>query len=347
MLPDNLNPDSFAPLQKLTGFKVGHAHDATGLTGCTVLLFDKPPVGAAHVSGSAPATYNFSSLDPLHRIAPINAVFLTGGSMFGLPAVAGVQAFLEERKQGFDVGVTHVPGVHGAAIFDLAIGDFQCRPTSDMAYSACAGADYLYPSQGSVGVGMGATVGKFFGIRQGMRGGFGVSNCLTAAGSEIWAFAAVNSFGDVWSLGRSKILAGARSTPDGIEFADAWSLLQKGWRRIGFGGAAKILSPEETSLGQNTTLVVVVTSAILNVVETKKLANAAIIGLTDVIYPSCTQFDGDLAIAVSTGSNQDDLTVLCTLAQHLTSEAIVNAVTKAQSMGQLPNGVPAYVDLTK
>jgi L-aminopeptidase/D-esterase-like protein len=339
----NPSPNTCVRPSKLVGFKIGHAHDPDGLTGCTVLLFDQPGVAASQISGSAPATFDFSNLDPIHRRPRVDAIFLTGGSSFGLPAAAGVQAYLEGQKRGFDVGVTNVPIVSGAAIFDLAVGDYKCRPTPEMAHKACINAKSSYPDQGSVGVGMGATVGKFFGTRQAMRGGFGVSSCLTAAGSELWALAAVNSFGDVWSPGRTRILAGARSKPEGLDFADAGSLIKQGWRRIGFSSAAKTLPPDSTGPGQNTTLVAVVTNAALDAVEAKKLAFASLMGLTDVIYPACTLYDGDLAIAVSTGSNQDDLTSLCMLAQHITSEAIINAVTEAQST----DGIPAYRDLRK
>ncbi len=122
------------------GLRVGHAQDATGLTGLTVLLLDRSAVAVGSIRGSAPATCNFSTLDPMYASNRIDAVLLTGGSTFGLSSVLGVQRFLEDRGQGFDVGVTTVPRVPAAAIFDLAIGDYTSRPSAQMAIDACLAA---------------------------------------------------------------------------------------------------------------------------------------------------------------------------------------------------------------
>src|SRR5436190_1068197 len=104
------------------GLKIGHAQDPVGLTGCTVFLFGNGAYSAGEVRGSAPATANFSMLDPIHSSARTDAIYLAGGSSFGLSSTAGVQRFLEDRGQGFDVGVTFVPRVPAACIFDLATG---------------------------------------------------------------------------------------------------------------------------------------------------------------------------------------------------------------------------------
>lgn len=345
----------------LSGFRIGHYEDETALTGCTVLLFDEFALAAADVRGSAPATANFSTLDPLVRSARIDAILLTGGSSFGLSAVAGVQKFLEKSGKGFDVGVTRVPNVPCAAIFDLAVGDTATRPTADTADMACRLAVETCDRDGSVGVGMGASVGKLFGVKQAMRGGFGFSSATSIGGATLWAFAAVNAFGDVWDHGRTRILAGARTAPDSDRPADAGKLMREGVRRVGFGGAVKVIEPSagaqeqergsasscdknlgtrEDATTDNTTLVVLVTSAALDLISAKKLSQSCMTGITDVVYPACTIFDGDLAMAVSIGKIQEDLTHLCLLGQWLVSDAIVSAVKAARSAP----GLPAYVE---
>ena len=69
-----------------------------------------------------------------------HGLVLSGGSAFGLDAAGGVMAWLEERNIGFDVGVTKVPLVAQAILFDLALGDFRARPDKEMAYRACCSA---------------------------------------------------------------------------------------------------------------------------------------------------------------------------------------------------------------
>jgi L-aminopeptidase/D-esterase-like protein len=345
---------------KLNGFRIGHFDNETALTGCTVLLFDKPALAAADVRGSAPATANFSTLDPLTRSARIDAILLTGGSSFGLSAVSGVQRYLENEGKGFDVGVTHVPNVPCAAIFDIAIGDKTVRPDAEMAEMACKLAVNVCDRDGSIGAGMGASVGKLFGLKQAMRGGFGFASDTTIGGAQVWAFAVVNAFGDVWNLGRSEIIAGARTAAEESTFADSGKLMREGVRRTGFGGSGKAIEPpdsvreeqdaaavklihdgqtaDQTDGTSNTTLVVVVTDAALTPVLAKKMAQGCMTGLTDVVYPACTVFDGDLVIAVSIGDIQEDLTHLCLVGQSLVSEAIVGGVKAARPAP----GLPAY-----
>lgn len=339
---------------KLSGFRIGHYEDETALTGCTVLIFDKIALAAADVRGSAPATANFSTLDPLVRSARIDAILLTGGSSFGLSAVAGVQRYLENENKGLDVGFTHIPNVPCASIFDLAVGDTKARPTAEMAEMACKLALDVCDRDGSIGAGMGASVGKLFGIRQAMRGGFGFSSATTIGGAKLWAFAVVNAFGDVWNLGRSEIIAGARTAHDESTFADSGKLMREGARRVGFGSASKTVEPPKSAheeqgsdawrsenanrAADNTTLVVVVTDAALDPISAKKMAQSCMTGLTDVVYPACTIFDGDLVIAVSIGDVQEDLTHLCLLGQDLVSEAIIGGVKAARPAP----GLPAY-----
>src|SRR5690606_33379683 len=99
---------------------------------------------------------------------------LAGGSAFGLDAAAGVMAYLEEKGIGFDVGVTKVPIVAGAVLFDLAIGDHRVRPNKAMGYEACSNSETNNRfMEGNIGAGTGATVGKLFGMDKCMKGGLG------------------------------------------------------------------------------------------------------------------------------------------------------------------------------
>ncbi|MBI2554493.1 MAG: P1 family peptidase, partial [Candidatus Rokubacteria bacterium] len=65
------------------GIRVGHATDPVGLTGCTVVLADRPAVGGVDLRGWATAVHGLDFLDPRHLVPTLNGVLLTGGSAFG------------------------------------------------------------------------------------------------------------------------------------------------------------------------------------------------------------------------------------------------------------------------
>jgi L-aminopeptidase/D-esterase-like protein len=78
-------------------------------------------------------------------------------------------------------------------------------------------------------------------------------------------------------------------------------------------------------------------------IEARKLAEACHIGITDVIYPAHTVYDGDLTIVSSMGDVKENLSTLALVAQRAVSESIANAVEKAKATP----GLPAYRDLHK
>jgi len=63
-------------LTRIPGFRVGHATDVKGCTGCTVILCPEGTVGGVDVRGSAAGTRNFDALSPLHLVPHVHAVLL-------------------------------------------------------------------------------------------------------------------------------------------------------------------------------------------------------------------------------------------------------------------------------
>src|SRR3990167_821436 len=114
-------------LTAIPGIRVGHATDAKGCTGCTVVLCPEGTVGGADVRGSAAGTRELDALSPLHLVPHVHGVLLAGGSAFGLDAAAGVMQYLEERGIGFDVQGTRVPIVPTAIPFDLRLRDARAQ----------------------------------------------------------------------------------------------------------------------------------------------------------------------------------------------------------------------------
>ena len=269
------------------GLVVGHATDAAGATGCTVV---RGAVGAfrcgVHVLGRATGTREIDSLTPGHLVDRVDAIFLTGGSAYGLDAAAGVMRWMEERQRGFSVGGGVVPIVPGAVVFDLApLGRFDARPTAAMAYDACerATADVV---EGSVGAGTGATVGKVAGPEACMKGGIGCG-AADAGPVMVRALAVVNALGDVRDA-QGRIVAGARG-PDGV-WIDSERWLAS--NAAGGGTFARTAAP-------NTTLCVVSTNAALDQVQLAGVARAASAALYRRITPAGTSFDGDVIFATA------------------------------------------------
>ncbi|WP_068879135.1 P1 family peptidase [Phenylobacterium sp. CCH12-B4] len=106
------------------GLRVGQAHDAAVRTGVTVILPDARAVCAADVRGGAPGTRETDALAPENLVDAVDAVVLSGGSVYGLAAADGVVAWLGARGRGFGLveGIPKSPVVPGAILFDMANG---------------------------------------------------------------------------------------------------------------------------------------------------------------------------------------------------------------------------------
>ncbi|MGC8791872.1 MAG: P1 family peptidase [Bryobacteraceae bacterium] len=312
-------------LTEIPGLRVGHASDYEALTGCTVVLCEAGAVAGADLRGSASGTEELPVMAPDHIAPHVHAVVLAGGSAFGLEAASGVRRYLEQQGVGFDTGVTRVPIVPCAILYDLGVGKPGVRPTREMGEAAAAVAISGPVAEGAVGAGTGATVGKLYGMRQAMKSGVG-SWCVSLegplAGVKVAALAVVNAFGDVVDPITGKIVAGARVAPESREFADTAAQLKRGVRP-GFPRS-------------NTTLVVVATNAALDKPGAQKLAALAQIGLARTIRPVHTAYDGDLVIALSAGKERADLTALGVAAAEAVAEAVLRAVRRAPSMGGVP-----------
>ena len=310
------------------GVRLGHAGDPEALTGCTVVLLDEPAVAGVDVRGGAPGTRETDLLRPGRLVGRVDAILLTGGSAFGLDAAGGVMRWLEEHGRGFDTGVARVPIVSAAVLFDLAIGRSDVRPDAAMGYAACAAAAAgpPEPAEGSVGAGLGATVGKALGMAGAMRGGVGSASQRLPDGVTVGAVVAVNCLGDVYDPDTGERLAGTRDPITGrpVDTAVALqSLPRRGW------------------VAPNTTIAVVATDAVLDAGGVARLAETAHAGLARVIRPVHTQFDGDTVFAVATGRRAGDLAALTVAAADVLARAVARAVRAATSAG----GVPAWRDL--
>ena len=320
-------------LTAVDGIKVGHHTLSERPTGCTVILVDgEGAVGGVSQRGGAPGTRETDLLDPSNMVDKVNAVVLAGGSAFGLDAATGTVRWLEEHDMGWDVRIAKVPIVPAAILFDLPVGgNPKIRPTADCGYRAAAAASTTAVSEGTIGAGAGATVGKTGGPGRSMKAGVGSYSITLPSGLSVGAIVAVNAVGDIIDPDTGTVIAGAR-TADGT-LADARALLRTGQ------------TGPRPRPGENTTIGLVATNARLTKAQAHRMALMADDGFARAIFPSHTQGDGDTVFALATGrwSGDADITQIGALAADVMARAIVRAATEATG---LPN-IPAARDLKK
>lgn len=307
------------------GIRVGQWQDRRAITGCTVVLPDRPCVAGVDVRGAAPGTRETDLLRPGNLVREVHAIVLAGGSAFGLEAAAGVVRYLAERNVGFPFGDGVVPIVPAAILFDLGIGQAHRWPTMEDGYRAAAKAGRT-TAEGNAGAGMGATVGKSLGPGRAMKGGIGTASERTAGGIIAGAIAAVNASGDVVDPDSGRIIAGARRDDGTIE--DAIAVLREG----------RIWQPEYAQ--QNTVLVVVATNAELTKEQANRVAAVCHDGIARAVRPAHTQSDGDIVFTLATGEREIDhggYRALEALATRAVERAIVRGVLAAEPLGGLPS----------
>lgn len=310
-------------LTDIAGIRVGHISDYAGVTGCTAILCEEGAVGGVDIRGSATGTEEIATLDPGHVTPQVHGIVLAGGSAFGLEAASGVRRYLEHRGFGYATGAAKVPIVPAAILYDLGIGKASVRPTAAMGEAAAAAATDDAVKEGSVGAGTGATVGKIFGMGRAMKSGVGSFTVELSGGVLVAALVAVNALGDVRDPATGKIIAGARKTAGGREFADSNEQMMRG---AGPGGEGR----------GNTTLAVAATNARLTKVQATKLAQFASLGVARAIYPVNTMFDGDTTFALSLGTRTADINTLGVAAAEAVAQAILRAVKFAKTLGGVP-----------
>ncbi len=308
---------------RVPGVRIGHATDAVGGTGVTVVLAEDGAIAGAHVAGFASGTRQVDSLEPTHLVPTVHAIVLAGGSGFGLDASQGAAAYLEERGRGFPVGRRVVPIVPTAVLFDLNVGDARAVPTPAMARAACETARADRVAVGCVGAGTGATCGKLLGVACATKGGLGIATGTLPDGTALLALAVVNPYGDVVDPLSGRPIAGTRRAPRSRALAGSTRLIRdpKRIQRASF---------------QNTTLVVVATDARLDKLGASRLARMAASGMLRALGPAPTLYDGDVVFALSTGERAADPNALGACAADLVSEAIVDAARAATPMFGLP-----------
>lgn len=319
------------------GLLVGHAHDAADATGVSVALFERPTIASVAVLGGAPGTRDTELLAPEMTVEHVDAIVLSGGSAWGLAAADGAMSWLAEQGRGFPVGAFRIPIVPQAILFDLAnggdkpwakgIGEAPYRRLGAEAVAAAA-ADFAL---GTAGAGYGATTKTF-------KGGVGSASARAATGQIVGALVAVNA-------------VGTATIGDGPHF---WAAPYEHGSEFGGLGWPRTITPADTALrfkggtGQNTTIALVATDAVLTKAQARRMALAAHDGLARALRPAHAPLDGDVVFAAATGrsgapSDAFALTELCATAADVLARAVARAIHAATAL-PFPGAKPAWRD---
>lgn len=316
------------PITEVAPVRIGQAENREAGTGCTVFICPEGMRAGLDVRGGGPASRESQILSPLASAKVIHGIVLAGGSAFGLGAADGVMKYLEEKGIGFDVGVTHVPLVSQADLFDLMVSDSSIRPDADMGYEAAKNAmESPNYQDGNFGAGTGCTVGKISGMDTCMKTGIG-SYAIELNGLKVGAVVALNALGDVYDWKNGRKVAGLLAE-DKKSFRCTADVLNE---------SIKII---KNRFADNTTLAVLITNAKFDKAALCKIAGMCHDGYARSIRPVHTSFDGDSIYAVSAGEVEADQEVVGTIAADVISEAILKAVTSAESA----YGFPSAADL--
>ena len=292
-------------------FKIGNEESKTKSTGVTVILAEQGATGGVSVRGSSPATRETDLLKSENAVEKVNAVFLSGGSAFGLDSASGIVQYLAEKSIGYQTSVMPVPIVCGACLYDLEYKNAGF-PDKELGYKACENAKPGNFESGNVGAGCGATVGKVLGAMSASKGGLGVATFAFDDGVEMCAIVAVNAFGDIYDFRNGQKVSGAIVGGKSIDIIDLLNYDRKMLQ----------------SLGQNTTIGCILTNAKLTKSEANKLADIAHDGYAMTIKPSHTMVDGDAIFALASGEVEGDFMKISCYAPTLMARAVLNAFGK-------------------
>ncbi len=278
----------------VTGVRVGHWTAPDGGTGCTVVRFPEATVASAEFRGGAPATRDAVLLGPDKTVARLDAVLLTGRSVFGLAAVDGVLEVLAGEGVGLATPGGPVPIVVGLGLFDLTSGDPTVRPGPEGGAAATRAAADGPVEVGRVGAGAGATIGKWLGREHSLPGGLGTAT-MRAEGVTVSALVALNAVGWIDDGSREPVMP---QRPVAVD------------ESVG-----------TTEYG-NTTIGVVVTDAELDKAACHLVARAGHGGLSRALIPVHTTVDGDAIVAAAPGRVPAPVDLVAWMATVATERAI-------------------------
>ncbi|HEY9757251.1 MAG TPA: P1 family peptidase [Oculatellaceae cyanobacterium] len=315
------------------GIKVGHYTDEKNLTGLTCFIAEQGANIGIDIRGSNTGTVNTASYDAKSAAQLVHGVILTGGSTFGLESAFGMMQYLEENEFGYRTRAGVVPGITGAVIYDIAVGNGKVRPTKKDGYETAKMAGTGTVAQGNVGVGTGATVGKWAGGVP-MKGGFGIGVTEILDSILVVAFAVTNAVGDVVNP----------KTHEFYSESGRQSLVNEAFSAPNLESMHGLITQTPT----NTTLAVIATNVQMEKTQLMKVAELAHDGMARAIHPIHTTLDGDVIFAISSLTGEQRTLpqvapITCVdIVGLAAADALVKAINNSIVQAKSIDGFPAY-----
>jgi L-aminopeptidase/D-esterase-like protein len=290
------------------GLEIGVAEYAEGPTGCTVFHF---PAGAALSvdirggSSSVVGDYGWT-----------HAICLTGGSIYGLEAVAGVGAELFAQCE-YDTAFDKIALTAGAVIYDFGPRDNAIYPDKDLGRAALRTARPGRFPLGPRGAGCSATVGKRFAFDGREAAGQGGAYRQIGA-TRIAVFTVVNAIGVIVNR-QGEVVRGGLDRRTSLRSSHVAEV-----ERI----VAGLDQPPSVAPAGNTTLTVLITNRPLSSRSLQQLGRQVHGSMARAIQPFHTLYDGDVLFTVSTAEvTGDDVDegALAMIASELAWDAVLTS----------------------
>jgi L-aminopeptidase/D-esterase-like protein len=292
------------------GLEIGVAEYPEGPTGCTVFSLPAGAALAVDVRGGSPSVVG--------DLGSTHAICLTGGSIYGLEAVAGAGAELLAQR-GYDASWDKIALTAGAVIYDYGPRPNTIHPDTALGRAAVRWARPGWFPLGPRGAGCSATAGKGLSLRRGEAAGQG--GAFRQIGeTRLAVFTVVNAIGVIVDR-QGQVVRGGLDPQTGLR----QSLVEEAEQIL---AGQEPLSPFRAA--GNTTLTVVITNRQLGHRELHQLGRQVHSSMARAIQPFHTLYDGDVLFTATTAEVDDPRInegILGVIASELAWDAVLASFT--------------------
>lgn len=290
----------------LPGVLIGTAEYREGPTGCNVFIFPEGAVCAVDARGGSPGLFN-----PSPRI---EALFLSGGSLYGLEVGAGVAGELFSQRQRAVVG--KIALVSGAIIFDYVRRTTLVYPDKRLGAAAFRAAKPGRFPVGARGAGCSASIGQTGSTRfvpEPSGQGCAVGKIGDAT---IGVFTVLNPLGAIFDR-KGELVRGYMDRETGTRRSLDYLIKHH----------PKELGMIQNTGGSHTTITAVIVDRHIPFEELQQFGRQVHASMAQAIRPFHTPLDGDVLFAISTG--REPLGFSAALAAEAGSQLALDAIYSA------------------
>lgn len=290
----------------LPGVRIGTAEYREGPTGCNVFHFPEGATCEVDARGGSPGIY--------YPTTRIEALFLSGGSLYGLEVGTGIARELFGQRRRAAVGTIGL--VTGAIIFDYVRRSTLVFPDQRLGAAAFRAAVPGRFPIGARGAGCSASIGQIGGGRF-MPEPSGQGCAVGKIGdATIGVFTVLNPLGAIFDR-QGQLLRG---------YMDRETGTRRSLDDIIANHPAELGLMQGTA-GSHTTITAVIIDRQVPAIELRQFGRQIHAAMAQAIRPFHTPLDGDVLFAVSTG--QQPLSVPAAVAAEVGSQLALRAIYSA------------------